>query len=94
MKESAIEMRVNRAARAADWLVYKFVSPSQRGVPDRMYLRDGEMFFIEFNAPGKHLTKLQQVRRKQIQMAGFKVYVIDDVLAGELLFASMERSKC
>lgn len=88
MKESTIEMKVNRAARAAGWLVYKFVSPSQRGVPDRMYLRNGEMFMIEFKAPGKKLTELQKVRRKEIQMAGFKVYVIDDVLAGELLFAS------
>ena len=50
-----------------DWLVqhnggktYKFKSPSQRGVADRIVcLPNGETWFIELKKPGGRLSKLQ-----------------------------------
>ena len=86
MKESLIEKRVNTYAKACGWLVYKFVSPNNRGVPDRMYMKEGVMFFIEFKAPGKKLTPLQMVHRKQIQAQGFMVFVVGSVEQGECVF--------
>ena len=46
--ESRIEKIVTAYARSKHWLAYKFSSPSNRGVPDHIYLRDGVVFFIEF----------------------------------------------
>lgn len=50
-----------------DWLVqrnggatYKFRSPSQRGVADRIAcLPDGSTWFVELKKPGGRLSKLQ-----------------------------------
>jgi len=50
-----------------DWLIqrnggktYKFKSPSQRGVADRIVcLPNGETWFIELKKPGGRLSKLQ-----------------------------------
>jgi hypothetical protein len=82
VKESAIEANVNKYAKSRGWLVFKFVSPNERGVPDRMYIKEGRMFFIEFKAPGKLLTPLQRVRRKQLMAELFMVYVVDSVEKG------------
>ena len=68
------------------WLVYKFVSPNQRGVPDRMFIKAGQLFFVEFKAPGKKLRPLQQLRCDEIIAAGFSVHIIDDVDLGKALF--------
>ena len=86
MKESSIELQVNRYAKKLGWLVYKFVSPNQRGVPDRIYIKDGKMFFIEFKAPGNKLTPLQQVHRRQLMKEMFMVFVVDTVEKGKRIF--------
>ena len=86
MKESSIESSVNRYAKSKGWLVYKFVSPNNRGVPDRMYIKDGKMFFIEFKAPGKKLSPLQRTHRLQIQDQGFMVFVVSSVEQGKCVF--------
>lgn len=86
MKESAIEKIVSDYAREKGWLCYKFVSPASRGVPDRIYMRDGTMHFIEFKAPGGRLTTLQRKRIADIQFAGFHVYVVESVELGKALF--------
>ena len=33
--------------------------PSQRGVPDRLYFKSGELVIVEFKAPGKKPTPYQ-----------------------------------
>lgn len=85
MRESEIEKKVSDYAKAKGWLVYKFVSPSQRGVPDRVFIRGGEIYFIEFKAPGKKPTKLQDKIFSKIRGELFEVYIIDDVEQGKLL---------
>lgn len=84
--ESAIEKRVSNHARALGWLTFKFVSVSQRGVPDRIYMKSGEVFFIEFKSPGKKATALQLHIHEQIMNAGIQVYVIDNVDDGKAIF--------
>lgn len=43
------------------------------------------MWFVEFKAPGKDLTPLQQEMRKQINTCGFRVHVISSVAAGKMI---------
>ena len=87
MKESDIEKFVCNFAKDKNWLVYKFVSPGCRGVPDRIFMKDGEMFFVEFKQPGGKLSALQHRRIKDIAAAGFHVYVIANIELGEKLFS-------
>lgn len=83
MRESAIEKKVNDYAKRNGWLVYKFVSPAQAGVPDRLYIKNGKVMFIEFKAEGKKPTKLQEHHIEAIKAQGVAVYVVDSVEAGK-----------
>ena len=88
MRESIIERKVSEYARSQGWLTYKFTSPSNRGVPDRIYLKEGDCFFIEFKAPNKQPTKLQKKVIKRIEDQDFYVYIIDSVENGRALFVN------
>lgn len=59
------------------------MSPSNRGVPDRILLKDGLCLFIEFKAQGKEVTKLQAKVISKIQAQGFLVYVVDNIEEGK-----------
>ena len=85
MRESEIEKKVSDYAKAKGWLVYKFVSPTQRGVPDRIFIGGGEIFFVEFKAPGKKPTKLQDKIFSKIRAELFEVYIIDNIEQGKKL---------
>jgi hypothetical protein len=86
VNESYIEKKVCECAKRKEWLVFKFSSPAQKGVPDRIFLKDGVILFVEFKAPGKRPTKLQEAIHERLQAHGFKVFVIDDLEKGKELF--------
>lgn len=90
MLESTIENKVTKYAEKLGWLSFKFTSPSSRGVPDRIYMRDGVTFFIEYKQQGKLLRTLQQFRKKQIEQHGVSVYMVDSIAAGKRLFDEFE----
>jgi hypothetical protein len=57
---------------------YKFVSPGNNGVPDRLVCFPlGQARFVETKSPGKKLTPLQAKRKRELEMLGFSVSVID-----------------
>lgn len=91
VRESEIEKKVCQYARSKDWLTYKFVSPSNRGVPDRIFIRSGNILFIEFKSPGKHPTKLQNKVIDRIRSQDFNVYVIDSLKDGYKIVDSFEK---
>ena len=85
--EGKIQDAVLRYAKSRDLLYKKnevgryFVSS---GWPDvTFYPGKGKIFFIEFKAPGGKLTPLQEHTRKEIEVMGYKYYVIDDVVQGK-----------
>jgi|TARA_R110000787_G_scaffold11723_2_gene38540 Holliday junction resolvase len=83
MLEAPIEKAVCKYAKDKGWLVYKFVSPANRGVPDRIFMKDGEVFFIEFKATGKKPTKLQQSVISKMRDNLMTVYVVDSIEYGK-----------
>jgi len=83
--ESVVEKKVTDYAKARGWLSYKWVSPSNRGVPDRMYFRGGELVLIEFKAPGKKPTPYQEAIHRRLEKVGFTVQIIDDIEKGKAL---------
>lgn len=80
MRESTIESRLRIEAKKRGGMAVKFVSPGLNGVPDRLVLMpNGRMAFIELKAPGKTPRALQLKRKRQLEVLGFRVYVIDDL---------------
>lgn len=80
MREKTIEEHLVKAVRLMGGLAPKFVSPGLDGVPDRLLLLpDGRMAFAELKAPGKQLRPLQIRRKRQLEMLGFRVFVIDSI---------------
>lgn len=60
MRESEIEARVVRHAKRRGCLCYKWSSPSQRGVPDRIIIApSGRVLFLELKRPGEQPSPLQ-----------------------------------
>ena len=82
MLERDIEHKVTDIAKKKGWLTFKFVSPAQRGVPDRIFMKDGRIVFIEFKAPGKKPTELQDHIMRKMVDAGCEVHVCDSVEDG------------
>lgn len=78
MRERVIEEYLRNRVKAEGGRAYKFVSPGNTGVPDRIVLMpEGRIVFVELKAPGKKPTALQKLQHKRIQDLGFKVLVID-----------------
>jgi len=78
MRESTIESHLRTEAKKRGGLAVKFVSPGLNGVPDRLVLMPkGRMAFIELKAPGKTPRVLQLKRKRQLEVLGFRVYVVD-----------------
>lgn len=79
IRERDIEKKVVDLAKKAGWLCFKWVSPSQRGVPDRIFIKDGAVVMIEFKAPGKKPTQLQAHVIKQLRAHFMVVHVCDSI---------------
>ena len=79
MRESDIERKLVNKTKARGGIAFKFVSPGQSGVPDRLVrLPGGKIGLVEVKAPGKQPRKLQVHMHKLLRGLGFKVYVLDD----------------
>jgi len=85
MLESYIEKKVSDYAKSLNFITFKFSSPSNRGVPDRIFIKEGKIFFIEFKRPKGHLRKLQKYTIQKLINEKVDVYVIDDVEQGKKL---------
>lgn len=91
LSEAAIEKTVSRRAVALGFLSFKFVSPGNRSVPDRLYIKYGITFYIEYKAPGEQPTKQQKLRIEEMKAAGAIVAVIDNVADGFAFFQWAEK---
>jgi hypothetical protein len=78
MKESVVEAYLRDQVKQAGGRAYKFVSPGNDGVPDRLVcFPGGQAYFVELKAPGKNPRPLQVIQIKRLRDLGFSVYVID-----------------
>jgi hypothetical protein len=83
MLERDIERKVGDYATKLGVWHRKFVSPQNRGIPDRVFAYKGVVIFIEFKAHGKKTTPLQEAQIKKIRAVGVRVYVCDNVDDGK-----------
>jgi hypothetical protein len=78
VKEATIESKIRLYALSKGCLCYKFVSPSHRGVPDRLILLPGgRAAFIEVKAPGKKPSALQKVELARLISQGIPAIYAD-----------------
>lgn len=78
-EEAKLEKKACDYARNKGCYVRKFSSPSNRGVPDRLFITPGGVvFFIEFKAFGKKPTALQLRESREILQHGVSAFCVDD----------------
>mgnify|MGYP001549436015 CR=1 FL=1 len=68
--EKDIERKSCDWAKAHGWLTFKFTSPNYRSVPDRIFIKQGAVVFIEFKRPGGKLTEGQQRELNRLRQQG------------------------
>ncbi|MEB3150350.1 MAG: VRR-NUC domain-containing protein [Sphaerospermopsis sp.] len=90
MKESTIEKSISKEAFRRGWLNYKFKTANHRGVPDRIFMRNGVMFFVEFKSEGGKVTELQKYQHERITTHGFNVHIIDNIESGYAMLDSYD----
>lgn len=79
-QEKSIEARCRTIAKQRGDLYWKLNIPGFPGVPDRLILSTGgRARFVEFKAPGKKPTPLQEAWHRKLRAMGFDVRVIDNV---------------
>jgi len=77
-REKSIETYLRDRVKALGGKAYKFVSPGNNGVPDRMVcLPGGKALFVELKGPGKKPTPLQKRQISYLSGLDFSVWVID-----------------
>lgn len=85
-QESKIEKAVKKYAKSKGCYVRKFKSPSQRGVPDSLFISTtGRVFFIEFKAPGEEPTDLQARELREINSRLGNGHWTDSVPGGKAI---------
>lgn len=78
MREATLERRLVREVARIGGRALKWVSPGNRGVPDRLViLPGGRTAFVEMKAPGKPLAPLQERWAKILRGMGHRVHKID-----------------
>jgi len=73
--ESKIEAKLVRWCRQQCIYTRKFVSPATKGVPDRIFIRNGKVLFMELKRPGNKTTALQDYEIAQLHKAGASAVV-------------------
>ena len=70
MLEREIERYFRKAVAAAGGVAFKFVSPSHRGVSDRIVCLQGQTWFVELKRPGGRLSPLQKIFAAEMERLG------------------------
>lgn len=84
MKESQIEARLVRMVRERGGLCYKFVSPGNPGVPDRLIITpDGRVVWVELKTQVGSLQKIQKWQIAEMRRRGADVRVLKGMEAAE-----------
>jgi hypothetical protein len=75
MREKTIEEYLRDKIKAVGGKAYKWVSPGNNGVPDRIVvLPGGKVVFVELKATGKTSTALQKAKQEELIKMGCTVY--------------------
>lgn len=92
MRESALEKKFRQMVALAGGKAYKFVSPGNDGVPDRLVvLPEGRIGFVELKQPGGRPRKLQQARMAELEGLGCYTAVVDSPESAQAVLEEIKR---
>lgn len=77
ISEREVEAYLKDQCKKHSILCYKFISPGNSGVPDRILIHDARVFFVELKRPGANTRPLQKIQIKRIEDHGGNVLVVD-----------------
>lgn len=78
MREAEVEQKLREATKQAGGRAYKFTSPGNSGVPDRLVvLPGGHIGFVEVKRPGERPRALQKRQMEQLTALGCYTVVVD-----------------
>jgi len=80
--ERSIEENLTEYAKDQGVLVLKLNVKYRRGWPDRLFLKNGGILFIEVKRPGEEPTLIQEHVHGLIRSQGFAVVVVDNFRDG------------
>ena len=79
MRETSIETKLGDEVKKVGGTAYKFVSPGNAGVPDRVVILQGRKSgFVELKRSGEKTTPLQKVQIRKILATGCYATVLDN----------------
>lgn len=91
--ESAIESYFTKQAIKHGFLCWKFISPSQDGVPDRILIGHETVAFAELKRPGEKPRPLQEYIIKRLRDHGAIVGVIDSNETADQFIQELTQNK-
>ena len=74
--ERDIEKRLIKAVESLNGKCLKFVSPRTRGVPDRVVILAGRIWFVELKTVNGRCSPVQRYMQKRLMKAGAQVRVL------------------
>jgi hypothetical protein len=77
MLEKEIERRMCELVKKRGGLFYKFTSPDNPGVPDRILVTPaGDVWFVELKRTFGRMSRIQHWQKSELEKRGVKVRVI------------------
>ena len=92
MRERDIEKKMLNAVRKMGGEAFKWVSPGNDGVPDRIVmLPGGRLIFVELKADRGRLSPVQKIQIRRIQKLGQDVEVVQGMDGLEEFLAALRK---
>lgn len=79
MREKDIERRLVAEVKKIGGWALKFTSPGQAGVPDRIILLPGRVYFVELKRPGQKPRPLQEAVFRRMRRLYQKVFTVASI---------------
>lgn len=89
-RESSLEASLVAHAKRRGIYTRKFSSPGNRSVPDRLFIKNVAVLFIEVKAAGEKPTDAQRDEIDQINRAGGLATWVDNIADGKELLDLMD----
>lgn len=90
MRENELETKFRNLIAKSGGKAYKFVSPGNDGVPDRLVvLPGGRIGFVELKKKGEKPRKQQQHRMRELEDLGCFTAVVDDMESAVFMLGSL-----
>lgn len=90
IRESVIEKNVCKYAESLGWYQLKMASPGTKGVPDRIFFREGETVLVEFKSSKGYLSASQLYIIRKLRAHKMIVLVVSSFDHGKVMFDAFE----